>query len=569
MRPVRPLSHAVTHAVTHAVVRAAAVFTLAAGLTVPALVTAPAAHAAPAADITGISTFDDGRLNVVLSAQALWVKVDVLESDQPGAGVLASTDDLTWNSTGSVYGWATAEAPALPEGTALGDYPVAVTYRLPGGTVQRRQDAGTYSYKLRTGVERAAFDRASLDYDHRTAVLTGRATTYDPRTGERTPARAGTRVEIRYTLNGNGHYTPVKTTVATDADGAFSLTTTPVAPMTGVGAAVVQPAADTDPDEALGVDALGIERTRYRITAKLGAKRVHAGDSVRVTGRAERLTDDGWKPFAGETVVSSSDAPDFGGSSVRGLMGSARTAADGTFGYGAKATRTTEVHTFLRPSAFLQEAPSALGSVAVPQRFEFTGVKISIDAYGKLRATGRFDAAYCENEKIVLQASVNGRDGWTELKKGTTQHDGSGSGCAFTLETGGFVSSYYRVSHAETDRFLGGASAPVRVGRTATRFASFKVSNTRPAQDASFTASGSLQRHLDGKWKAYSGAKVTLVFKPRSQNQWYWVAKGKTGSGGKYSLKGRGYEDGDWVVVLEPDAKHFYAESKKVYVNVR
>ncbi|GGX31743.1 hypothetical protein GCM10010353_53500 [Streptomyces chryseus] len=562
MRPVRPLSHAA--------VRAAAVFTLAAGLTVPALVTAPAAHAAPAADVAGVTTFDDGRLNVALAAQALWVKVDILASAQPGAEVLASTDDLTWESTGSTYGWATTDAPALPEGTALGDYPVAVTYRLPGGKVQRWQAPdGTYSYKLRTGVEKAAFDRASLDYDHRTAVLSGTATTYDPRTGERTPARAGTRVAIQYALNGNGVYKTVTSIVMTDAAGAFSLTATPVAPMTGVEATVVQPAADTDPDNALDIDALPIERTKYRITAKLGSKRVQSGDSVRVTGRAERLTADGWKPFAGETVVSASQAPDHYTPTVPGLMGSAKTAADGTFGYGAKATRTTEVHTFLKPSAFLQEAPSALGSVAVPQKFKFTDVKISIDAYGALKATGKFAAAYCENEKVVLQSSTNGRDGWAELKKGTTQYDGNGSGCSFTLETGGFVNAHYRVAHAETDRFVGGTSTPVRVGRTATKFASFKISNTRPAKNASFTASGTLQRYTDGKWRGYGGAKVTLVFKPKSENQWYWVSKGKTTSGGKYSLKGAGYADGDWVVVLEPDAKHFYTESKKVYVNVR
>ncbi|MFF8380834.1 hypothetical protein ACF07V_32390 [Streptomyces sp. NPDC015661] len=109
-----------TRRLPHAFVRAAAVFALAAGVIAPAVVHAPAAHADTGSAYD--ATLDDGRYRVGMLGDALWMKVTVLASTAPDAPVLASTEELT-----QLYGYWTTDAPlTLPEGTALGDYPVRI-----------------------------------------------------------------------------------------------------------------------------------------------------------------------------------------------------------------------------------------------------------------------------------------------------------------------------------------------------------------------------------------------------------------------------------------------------------
>lgn len=158
--------------------------------------------------------------------------------------------------------------------------------------------------------------------------------------------------------------------------------------------------------------------------------------------------------------------------------------------------------------------------------------------------------------------------GGDQGEHGLTENGNAGY-CPFTIESYGFVNAYYRVAHDETDTFLAQTSAPVHLTRVLTRFTSFSITPTRPAKNARFTASGTLQHYTGGRWQSYKGAQVMLVFKPKGDTKWYWVTKGSTGTGGKYSLRGIGYQDGSWAVVLQPDAKHFYSETKAKYVDVR
>ncbi|MCX4823969.1 hypothetical protein OG883_29660 [Streptomyces sp. NBC_01142] len=570
----------------HASVRAAAVFALSAGLTLPALATAPAAFAvgtgtattaartagaaaAAPVPVTRTDTFDDGRLDIGLPYNALWVKVNVFApGQQPGAAPLLSTDELSWHDYTSSRpgGWATDQPLRLPEGSAFGDYPVTVDYRMPGGTIQHWEGGGKLSYRLHTGVSGLAFDRESTDYEHRDAVLTGTATTLDPSTGLRTPAHEGTKVKVGFRMYGTDWTDLAKTATVTGNGGGFSLPLTPGADVRG-GGATVEATADTDPDDAAEVPDLPISKTKYRISADLSKKRVHKGDSVTVTGRAERLTPGGWKPFTGATVISTPREPDTSRHEVGTVMGSSTVGEDGTFTYPAKAAYTTGVHTYLKPSVYYADLPYDRGDIAVPKAFKYTNVKIELSPYGKVRATGRLAADWCWDERVTLQYSADGKT-WVNLRHGVAE-GGTAGYCPFTIENDGFVNAYYRIAHAENDNFLAQNSAPVRLTRTLTRFSSFSVSPTRPHKDARFTASGTLQQHTGGKWQGYKGAKVTLLFKPKGENQWYWVAKGTTGSSGKYSLKGTAYGDGHWAMALQPDSKHFYSESKMKYVDVR
>ncbi|MFI6639576.1 hypothetical protein [Streptomyces sp. NPDC050504] len=564
-----------TRTLPHALVRAATVFALSAGLAAPALVTAPAAHAAPApADVTRTTTLDDGRLDVGLPYNTLWAKVSVLASDQPGAPVLATSEELNWHDYDSTTqrpsGWTTRNPVRLPEGTALGDYPVSVDYRLWDGKVQH-WNGGSYSHKLRTGVSALSFDRASTDYDHRDVTLSGRATTADPSTGEHTPARAGTKVKVVLSTYGRD-WRKVTATTVTGADGAFSLPFTPNAEIRGGTATVVEPAADTVPTDAYPVPAVTVTRTEYRIGTRIDKRRLLLGGTTKVSGRVERLTAEGWRPFAGAPVVSAQRPPDGQHPDSVETIGGAPAAADGSFAYAARPryAGTEGVYTFLRPSLYLGDSYTPThdwSQLAVPRPAAFTNVKITLSPYGEVKAVGRLTGSCWDDNRVQLQISFDGRH-WQNLKTGTLE-SGTAGHCPFTVETMGYVSAYYRVYHAESDWLTAAAGRAVHLSRTLTRFSSYSFTPDRPRVNGPLTASGVLQRKVGGVWKPYVGAKVMLVVKPRGENTWYWATKGKTGSGGKYRLGGTAYSDATWAVITEPAGGHFYSETKGKYIDAR
>ncbi|MFE4592965.1 hypothetical protein [Streptomyces laurentii] len=549
--------------------RAATVFALSAGLALPALATAPAAYAIDT--VTRTTTSDDGRPVVELTDEALWVKVSVLASTAPDAAVLASSDDLSWqngdSATGRGNGWTTAEALKLPEGTQLGDYPVVVEYRLPSGTVQK-WTGGTYSYKLHTGVGKLSFDHKTTSYSDRNVVLSGTATTWDPSTGTRTPARAGTKVKVALDLK-EFTYRSVNLTATTGADGSFSLPFTPNAYISGGTATVVEPAADTDPDVARPVPAVGVEKTSYRISADLNKYRVPKNTDVTVMGEVERLTQDGWKPFAGAQLVTANTSPSDWSATVTGQMGASTAAADGTFRYGARATYATPVYTFLRPSVYLTDHPYDQGEIAVPQPITYSNVKMTMTDLGWVRATATVNAGgyQCAGEPVYLQVSFDNGRTWSNLKYGTMQY-ASGTTCRIDVSNWGYVSATYRLHHYETDYAVNKDSGAVKLSRTETRFSAFSITPSRPRAGSTMTVTGTVQKKTSGTWKALSGAKVTLLFRPKGDKNWYWVTRNvATNTSGKFSFKAKNYGDGTWVMVKQDQAGYFYSESKEKYID--
>ncbi|MFI8828073.1 hypothetical protein [Streptomyces sp. NPDC053431] len=552
--------------------RAATVFALSAGLALPALVTAPAAHAA---DVARTSTSDDGRIVVEVSSEALWVKVSVLASSAPDAAVLASTDDLSWQSadeaTDRTWGWTTPEALKLPEGTPLGDYPVVVEYRLPSGTVQK-WTGGTYSHKLHTGVSKLSFDRATTSYDRRDLVLSGSATTWDPSTGLRTPAREGTKVKVSLSLSDvmGGNWRTVDATAVTGADGGFSLPFTPNAEVRGGSATVVEAAADTDPNAGYTVPRVGVETLQYRISADLNKYRVAKGTDVTVSGRVERLTQDGWQPFVDAPVVTRNTEPAYYDRTDPGtdVMGSGTTTASGTFSYGARATYATQLYTFLRPSVYFQTINFDQGEIAVPQPVWYSGVRTTLDEFGEVRATARVNGGGCEGEPMYLQVSFDNGRTWGNLRYGKTEWDNSFTYCKVDIRTWGYVNATYRLHHGETDRFTAADTAPVRLSRVETRFSAFAISPTRPRVNSYMTVTGTLQKKIGSTWKPLAGAKVMLLFKPRGSSEWYWVKRDvPTTTYGTFSFKAKNYGDGTWLVLKQSQNGYFYSETKGKYID--
>ncbi|MFJ2058565.1 hypothetical protein ACIOMM_21825 [Streptomyces sp. NPDC087908] len=557
-----------TRRLPHALVRAAAVFVLSAGVTVPALVHAPAAHAA---DVSATFTTDDARLGVQITGNPLWIKVSVLASTAPGAAVLASSDDLRWQDgntdAGRPYGYVTDTAPRLPEGTAYGTYPVLVEYRQSGGTVQK-WTGGTYAHKLHTGVTDLSFDRTTTSLTARKVVLSGRATTWDPVTDAVTPARAGTSVKVTvHTYTDT--WKDLTATATTGADGSFSLPFTPNGAINRGTATVVAPAADTVPTAPAPVPEVGIEKTTYRIAARLDRYRVAKDTNVTVTGRVERLTPDGWKPYPGAPIITTSSRPDYT-LAVNGLMGRGVSAGDGTFTYGARASYATGVYTSLAPSAYYQSRAYDQGTIAVPQPFSFTHWGVTLDEYGRVRGTGRMTTqAYCGDQTVSLQASLDNGRTWRNLA-GARASGGTAGYCPFEVTSQGYVNALYRLHHAETDQLTARTTGSVRLGRVPTRFSAFAISPSRPYVNAKMTVSGTLQQQNAGVWKPLKGAKVTLLFKPKGDTQWYWVTRNvATGSDGRFSFRATNYGDGSWALVKQSANGYFYSETKAKYIDAR
>lgn len=549
----------------HALVRAATVFALSAGVALPAVVAAPTAYAAT---ISQTTTLDDGRLTIAgLPNDALWTKVSVLASADPDAAVLASTDALSL----SAYAAWTTDAPIrLPEGTALGDYPLAVEYRLPGGTVQR-WTGGSFGYRLHTGVSAAAFDRTTTSYDSRDVVLSGKATTWNPATDTTGPAAEGTSVRVTLNLtDAFDRYQSKTVTVATTADGTFSVPLTADDQITGGLAEVVPASADTDPVAPRRLPSVGVQKLKYRVTSDTDRYRVLAGTDVRVSGRVERLTEDGWRGFAGLPVVTVGSEP-YPYTKALAPIGSGGTSADGAFSYPVRAQySTSRLYTLPKPSVYLDKNTTYLydtADIAVPQNFSYTNASMTLDEFGWVRARGRLGSGttYCDTKPdwIALQVSLDGGRTFRTLKSGYVDYS-----CGYDLGAWGYVNAVYRIYHPQTDRFVAKNTLNVRLSRIETRIVNVTYSPSRPRVNGKMTVKGVVQQRVNGVWKALPGSRLTLYVKPKGETTWYWATKNiATSSTGAFTVTTDNYGDGTWALGTQTRTGYFYSESRNFYVD--
>ncbi|MFD3452518.1 hypothetical protein ACFWVC_10065 [Streptomyces sp. NPDC058691] len=532
--------------------------------------TAAPAFADSNASVQQVATGEDGTLAVRFDdPSALWVKISVRASAADDAPVLASTDDVEYSES---RGWYTRQPVRLPEGTPYGDYPVDVDYRMPGGTTQHWSGTANYpsgrlNYRKHTVVATAAFDRAFTDYDHRTLNVSGTVTTFDPATGTTVPAAPGVTVLVNW-VEADGYLRTKSVKATTAADGTFRQSATVNGALSRVGTYVggVQPA-DTAPDNSMDLPEIPAQPLTYRISADPAHTRVHKGVAFAIKGTVQRLTADGWKPFAGASVITGSQPVNTSSHATSGVMGTGTADAAGGFAYNVTASTTTPHYTYVKPNGYFASFPQVTNQLYVPTSGSFSGMKMSIDAYGKVKATGKLSGT-CSGEKLTLQYSKNGSTGWGTFK---TAHAGqkSGSTCSFSLTEYGWLDGYYRIHHDESNAMLAAASGKSRLHRTDTRFAAFDMTPNSPRLGGALTAKGTLQYKSGSTWKAYKGAKIVIVFKPKGESTWYWAVKGKTDSSGRFSLKTKAYDDGTWGAYLEADSTHFYSESKDEYINAR
>ncbi|MER6910108.1 hypothetical protein ABT354_00340 [Streptomyces sp. NPDC000594] len=514
-------------------------------------------------------TLDDGRIDLTgLEEDILWATVSVLESTAPDAAVLASTQELSFYEYQAgeemERSWRTDEPVHLPVGTPLGEYPVSVSYRTVGGPV-RHWTGGSYKHLLRTGVTALSYDREHIEMDDREVTVSGAVTTYNPSTRVRSAAGEGLKVEVFLVAKWarENH----RVTAVTGPGGKFSITLTLNGPVVTGAARVLEAEPGVDLDERFPAPPLPALTFPYRITSQFSKTRVVPGEEVRVTGRVERLTDDGWKPYSGASVITSNSTP----SSWQTPLGTSTVAADGSFSHQVKASeRGMFTTTYVARSPFHTKWAYKSQSLYIPGRMAFQDTKITLDAFGQVKAagrvqdTGRPDAGTCQSMDLALQHSTDGKS-WRTLRSTRSEY-----GCAFSVTAAKvYNSAYYRVHHAEQDNFWANSSPAVRQSRNPTRFSDDTITPLRPAKNGTVTASGTLQRKTDDTWRSYAGGKVGLHFRPKGTTEWKRVAQGSANSRGGYTLKGKATGDGDWAVRTEVVSGHFFSETKVTYVDAR
>ncbi|WP_375485711.1 hypothetical protein [uncultured Jatrophihabitans sp.] len=523
---------------------------------------APSADAATAA--VHIVTTDTGQLEAVFPQPVIWAQLTVHDTDT-GATVLFQTDDLVleYAADGLAFTAHTDHAVRLPSGTPLGDYVTDVDYRYASGTVQHRAGAtdpttSTFDYAEHAQVSSASVDRAATDYADQTFSVSGTAEVDDPRDGTSAAPAAGTTVEVdgtTYDVQRKAH--SFETSGTTDTDGHFNVPVTPGGALSDATVTLVTADPDTVDSAPTALPFVDAVPSQARSYATPTTVRLHAGGSVTLTGVAQILTADGWQPLTHELV----------GTYVDGLLvASGRTGADGRFSYQLRRYSAADADTEVVATPYLTAMNYTDTSIAVPTRATLSGLRLALDAYGTVTGKGTVHGP-CGSQSLALEVSSNGRTGWHRLASTTTAY-GSTS-CSFSLHADGYVNAYYRVTHAESDAMLALVSPVSHLYRTPTRITGLHLSPSRPTRNGTLTATGQLQQRIGTSWRSLSRGGLVLIWRPRGDTEFYKIKAGRTTTSGRFTMRGKVYGSGAWVVIYQPDGHHFYTETAVRDVKVR
>ncbi|WP_433891150.1 hypothetical protein [Streptomyces sp. CA-111067] len=533
-----------------------------------AVAVAPAAFAdSNPGSVYQVVTNDDGTVSFYTTGEVQdgSVELSVRASTADDAPVLATVDASGFTGTH------TTDALELPSGTAYGDYPIDVNWKLSDGTQEHTAHLGSLNYRKHASVEDVTTDRTSTDFTHRTVTIGGKVNVLDPATGKNTPAGAGVTVRLVWWDDVSPASRVSRTaTVDTDGGGGFTFPVTPGGTLIN-GSAQVVGTSDTIPTRTAGtVPDVDVSSDSYSIAVTSTPATVHKGQSITVKGKVSRYDSANGTydlPFAGAPVVTTSVDPDNYAYTVPHRLTGATTAADGSFSYQITANMTTTLHTYLAPSPYLPYINEKQNTVNVPTATSVTLPAFSIDEYGLVKTTGRL-TGNSSNQSLWLQYSPNGKSNWKNLSHITTGYTTS-TYTSFFMQAYGYTDGYYRVIHFESPQLLGYAQPAHRLNRIDTQM-SIAASTTRPAgANSKITFTGVTIAMSSKGWIHYNHAHVVLVYRPKGDTQWYWVQKGYTNSAGKYSFTTPAYGDGTWGTYLDTDAHHFYSQSKNVNEDVR
>ncbi|MFJ4908867.1 hypothetical protein ACIQCR_27840 [Streptomyces sp. NPDC093249] len=540
--------------------------TLAAGLLLGAAAPVTAAAAPSPIGIGPAVTEDDQRGSFRVNA---W-------TDTPGTTVTGLSATLRRGDT-------VVEVPVVPEfswdkgrfglsyaplkltedgGTlpSLGRYAIDVTAVDSRGNRHTRTDAGVLDFTLRPQL---GFSLSPPGWDDRSTVPSGTLTGVQPGSGDSVPL-TGRAVDIRRT-------TPVETPAqspVTSETGAF----------TGEAYADVRPG-DTfrvsfseNSDEVHGKLSFdrGAHTWRSRsvdVTARVDRTRVLPGQEAVVTGRMTDPQNEG-APLAGQQVRV---GPNWGSSATTAFSKVVTTDADGRFtGRIPALPGQRAVGWSVEPvDPYQRFTTTVAGPLAHPQEAKILVGSRVLTNEGRVTATGTLRAVYdpqafFDTQAVYLEVSPDGRTGWRKVATAWADNHNA------TTVKATSRSGYYRLRHPQSDVFAEAVSGVFRLARTEARIIGADAGPEPVRKGALVTATGTLQHHVSGAWRAYGNGTAVLQFQAKGSTAWRQVATGRSAANGRISLRAKATVDGSWRLRYYGDATHFHAPVPWAdYVDVR
>jgi len=133
--------------------------------------------------------------------------------------------------------------------------------------------------------------------------------------------------------------------------------------------------------------------------------------------------------------------------------------------------------------------------------------------------------------------------------------------------------AYYRASYAGgADKagtgYLGSVSGKVLAWKYGDRISSFAISKRTVAKGGKLTVSGQL-RYYSGTWRNHAGQEVLIILRPQGRGTWYWIAKSRTDSAGKFSATFTDPVSATWSAEYTGNSTHLGAIAASKDVRLR
>jgi hypothetical protein len=133
--------------------------------------------------------------------------------------------------------------------------------------------------------------------------------------------------------------------------------------------------------------------------------------------------------------------------------------------------------------------------------------------------------------------------------------------------------AYYRATYAGgTDKagtgFLGSVSGTVLAWKYGDQISSFATSLRTVAKGGKLTVSGQL-RYYSGQWRNHPGQQVLIILRPHGSGTWYWIAKARTNSAGKFSATFTDPVSATWSAEYTGNSTHLGAVAAREDVRLR
>ncbi|WP_339130516.1 hypothetical protein WJM95_16650 [Streptomyces sp. f51] len=523
----------------------------------------PAAHAAVAPVLTYAT--DDGLPSdkiVTVYAQSDSAITSITahlyaENAAPGAAEVTRVTDFTRTSGSDQQGvWKSGTPLRLAD---LGTYRLVVDLTDADGDMSTTQSRYGFAYSLTANLTDFEVTPDRPEYAHRQVSVSGTYTLSDPRTGETTPADG--QVDVH-----TGNWDETKT-VPTDAEGRFATTYTHTDGFGSVSSWLRLSSPEPMYQNGRNVSVSPV-RSDTRVTLDRTDLSIKEGEPVKISGLAEVFVDGAWRPLAG-TTMSEEWASDMGGATSRPVTG-----ADGRFTGELKMSRSGTVNVSVPDGTYLNRSPERPVKVAVANKTSISGFTVSLNKYAELTAAGYLHTGKSipadEYNHVRLQYSADGKTGWKTMKTVTPGHGDPETGSHFKGTFDAPARGYYRAYFAGSSSLQPAYGKVLHAERTQTRITGGNASPEPVAKGRTLTVSGTLQQYTSAAWRAYSGQKVKILFRPKGSGTWYDEGDTTTRSNGSFGKAFTARQDGTWVaVLLYPNSTHLVSSGREDYVDVK